>query len=158
VCWFISGTLPKTANLAAVRSIVGPEGNAWRPRGVGYFDVTGSGCDCDTALGGAVRGKPDQLPRSAARWTETKKQRWIEQRQLAGADGAAVDGRAVAWHEYMKRVVAAAGAGPVGLVVHWWDELGAVRSQEPIEIDRFAPAEFLRMEDQMLYQFVTKRK
>jgi hypothetical protein len=62
MCLFVTGLLPSTANLAAVRSIVGPEGSAWRPfdepsiqrqlpGDLQPYVLTGSTCDCDTVLG-----------------------------------------------------------------------------------------------------------
>ena len=172
MCWFISGTLPRGADLAAVRSIVGPEGSAWRPfteaalkaqlpRAVDCFSVTASSCDCQTVLGSARhrKGKGERLPRAAARWSETKKRRWLEQRHvLIAQEDAAVHGGAVAWHEYVRRVVAVVPQGPIGLFLSWADSEGAVHVREPVAIETFRPAEFLRFEERTLYQFVSKGK
>src|SRR5262245_42786447 len=102
MCWFIAGTLPKSASVPAVNAIVAPEGGRWRHvsdaaihtralRGFDFFDLTG-GCGCGTALGSARRGQSrrEDLPRAAARWSETKKRRWREQRyQLITEENAA---------------------------------------------------------------------
>src|SRR5262245_49618334 len=172
MCYFITATLPSGADLAAVRAVVGPEGSRWTalsnrhvqaqlPKGWGYYGVTGSVCDCQSALvrGDAARGKRLKLPRHAASWSQAKRNRWLEQRGLL-IDGreAAVRGDLVAWYEYLKRVLRAGGKPPVGLLIHFYragvenDDITVAR-RSSVEVQSTPPTVLQALEPDVLYEF-----
>jgi len=172
MCFFITATLPSGADLAAVRAVAGPEGSRWTalsnryvqdqlPRGWGYYGVTGSVCDCQSALvrGEAARGKTLKLPRHAAGWSQTKRNRWLEQRGvLVDARESAVRGDVVAWYEYLKKVLRAGGKPPVGLLIHFYkagveNEEITVARRTKVDVQATPPAVLQALEPDVLYEF-----
>src|SRR5690349_11193588 len=100
MCYFITATLPSGADVEAVKAVNAPEGTSWAllsnpyiqaqlPKGWGYYSVTGSMCDCQSALvrGDVTPGKTPKLPRHAAGWSQSKRDRWLQQR------GVLIEGR-----------------------------------------------------------------
>lgn len=172
MCYFITATLPSGADLASVRALVGPEGSSWAalsnryvqdqlPKGWGYYGITGSVCDCQSALvrGDAARGKTLKLPRHAAAWSQTKRNRWLEQRGLV-IDGreSAARGDLVAWHEYLKRVLRAGGKPPVGLLIHFYkagveNEEITVARHSTVKVQATPPTILQALEPDVLYEF-----
>jgi hypothetical protein len=172
MCYFITATLPPGADVAAVRALVAPEGSSWSalsnpfvqgqlPKGWGYYCITGSLCDCRSALvrGDAARGKTLRLPRRAAAWSEAKRNRWLEQRGLLveGRESAA-RGDVVAWHEYLKRVLRAAGTPPVGVLIHFYragieNEDITIARRSPVKVQTTTPTVLQTLEPDVLYEF-----
>jgi hypothetical protein len=172
MCFFITATLPAEADLVAVRTVVGPEGSSWTlltnayvqnqlPKGSRYFLLTGSSCDCQSALvrGDVARGKSLKLPRHAAAWTQTKRDRWLEQRGalIEGRESAA-RGDVIAWHEYLKRVLRSAGRSPVGLMIHFYsgsgdDERLTVTRRPSLVLNAMPPSALQNLEPDVLYEF-----
>jgi len=132
MCLFISGSLVRGADLGAVRAVRGPEGSAWEPLANphvqkqlpsrhGYFRVTRGHCDCRGALQPREALKKNgtpRMPKGSKTWSETKKARWLSQVGRRVVPGATIRGDVVAWHEYLKRVVAIVAKGHVGLLLH----------------------------------------
>lgn len=133
MCLFISGTLVRGADLGVVRAVRGPEGSAWEPLanphvqkqlppGHAYFLVTGSHCDCRSALqprGPMKKDGTPRMPKGSKTWSATKKARWMSQVGHRAVPGVAMTrGDVVAWHGYLKRLVGVVGKGQVGLLLH----------------------------------------
>jgi hypothetical protein len=131
------------------------------PKGWGYYSLTGSICDCHSALvrGDAARGKPLKWPRQAAAWSETKRNRWLEQRGvLMEGREAAARGDVAAWHEYLKRVLRAAGKSPLGLLIHFYTagvetEDIALARRRSLRVQAMPPTTLQALEADVLYEF-----
>jgi hypothetical protein len=171
MCYFITATLPSGADLASVRAVTAPEGSSWTPllnpfvrrqlpASWGYYCLTGSNCDCQSALvrSDIVRGKSLKLPRAAARWSQTKQDRWLEQRgHLIAERETAARGDVVAWHEYLKRVLGAVGTPPVGLLIHFYDagvdnEHIVIARRSAMRVYEIQPATLQTLEPDVLYE------
>lgn len=172
MCYFITATLPSGADLAAVRAVAAPEGSTWAPlsnghvqaqlpSGCAYYGVTGSICDCQSALvrGDAAGGKTLKLPRHASGWSQTKRDRWLEQRGalVAGRESAA-RGDVVAWHEYLKKVLRSAGKSPVGLLIHFYNagvdnESIAIVRRAAVNVFGTSSTLLQALEPDVLYEF-----
>lgn len=120
--------------------------------------MTGSWCDCDSGLSRCARrrSRRQHWPKAAKRWSETKRRRWLEQR-----DGKAgrVRGDVVAWRGYVVRLARLA-SGPVGLLVHWYrggieDEAFTIDIRAPARLSTVTPGDFAAFDEDVLYQFVS---
>lgn len=159
-------------DVVAIRGLRGPEGAGWQPvtnphvqaqlpaRAV-YYLLNGSGCDCQSALvrSGTAGGKELKLPRAAARWTETKRMRWLEQRGvIAEGKEASARGDAIAWFEYLKRVVVLARKGPVGLLIHFYsggpdNERLTIAHRVSVKLQATSASVLQTLESDILYEF-----
>jgi hypothetical protein len=172
MCYFITATLAPEADLQAVRAVEPPEGSSWvllsnafvqaqLPKGSRYYLVTGSACDCQSALvrSEAAGGKTLKLPRHATSWSQSKRDRWLEQRgALMEGRESAVRGDVIAWHEYLKRVLRAAGEAPVGLLIHFYSggidaEQIIIARRTPLSVNAMPPAALQSLEPDVLYEF-----
>jgi hypothetical protein len=176
VCYFITGTLPVDTDVEAVRGISGIEGSAWRPlvnphvrwqlpAGVDYYLVTGSVCDCDSALVRhlyALMRRRTTIPHRAARWSAAKLQRWREQRGFVEASReASVHGNISAWYRYLTELAGVVQTGAVGLLLHWYngsieDECFGVTVVNPVSIANVEVSWLTSWKADHLYQLAFK--
>lgn len=185
MCTFVTALLPRSADLARIRSAVGPATEVLRPivnpsveRYVGadgaYYRAYEGMCDCGVALGRAAHdtssGKPPEVQVRALRrkgWSEAKVQRWLEEKSDAAARKAAerqarADHDLARWYRLLAATVGSGASPWVALLIHEYnggletDDID-IRRREEVPLSRVDDDTLQNMQQDVLYVFTTGR-
>jgi hypothetical protein len=177
MCYYITATLPETADLGGLRSIGRRHGVALEAsvnaslqaqllKSERQFLTTTGHCDCGTVLGLRRRDRrraeqsEDTIGRRIVklrkdRWSEAKIQRWRDQHSAVDTRKERVTAEhtdkrtreAQGWQQFVSEAILLGGAAYVGLLLHWYG------GSEPIRLLRRHPIQLATVGPDLFFDF-----
>ena len=173
MCFYLTAILPKTADIGIAKQILNQYNldislvnnqylsNQLHGRQY-YFRITKDYCDCDTLFGCLAQNEKSmdkeitKLKKKG--WGQAKIDKWLENWENSTAEQYIA--QFTVWQNCFFRIFDENIASSMGLLKHWYhDDLGDEKINivriESIKIDDIILASFLKMEEDVLYQFYT---
>ncbi|MDT5120789.1 MAG: hypothetical protein QOC96_271 [Acidobacteriota bacterium] len=186
MCHYITATLPNNAKPELVASIFeshklgfklisNPHISTQIDDGDMYVLTTRGQCDCGTVLGflnstsSAKNVSYERELRNFRKkgWSETKIQRWLEQKEQAKdkhlredqAHAKAGIPEADKWIEFITDLLKSGCTRRLGLLLHWYhgsieSERISILGREKIKLGELKPEQLMKMKEDLIYEFV----